>query len=61
MFIEYHSHPKESQQLAEILKILTSAGFRYYIKEAYVPKAPFIQRPTLDGLDLQLNIYAMRP
>jgi len=61
VFIEYHSHHEEPQKLSEILKILTSAGFRYYIKEAYVPKAPFVWRPTLDSMDLQLNIYAMRP
>lgn len=60
IFLEYHSHYSEPQKLAEILEILRSSGFRYYIKEAYVPNAPFISCPTLDGMDLQLNIYAVR-
>jgi FkbM family methyltransferase len=60
IFLEYHSHHRESQKLAEILEFLRSSGFRYYIKEAYVPNAPFISCPTHDGMDLQLNIYAVR-
>lgn len=60
IFLEYHSHHREPQILAGILEILQLAGFRYYLKEAYVPYAPFISCPTLDGMDLQLNIYAMR-
>lgn len=60
IILEYHSHHSEPQNMAEILENLSSSGFRYYIKEAYVPNAPFISCPTLDGMDLQLNIYAMR-
>jgi len=60
IFLEYHSHHSEPQKLADIIEILRSQGFRYYIKEAYVPNAPFISCPTLDGMDLQLNIYAVR-
>ena len=60
IFFEYHSPLGEPQKLSEILKILNSAGYRYYLTEAYIPDNPFLGRPTLDGMDLQLNIYCIR-
>ena len=60
IFFEYHSPLGEPQKLSETLKILNSAGYRYYLKEAYVPNNPFLSRPDIDGMDLQLNIYCVR-
>lgn len=60
IFLEHHSHHAEPQNLSDVLDILRWSGFRYYIKEAYVPSAPFISCPTLDGMDLQLNIFGVR-
>ena len=60
LFLEYHSPEMEDQKLSEILEILKSSGFRIYIKVAYAPKNPFLSIPTLDGMDLQLNIYSIR-
>lgn len=60
MFIEYHSGEKEVQRLGDILSILTGAGFRYHIKETYTVPKPFVQRPAMQGMDLQLNIFAYR-
>lgn len=59
-FIEYHSLPGEPQRLNEILTILTEAGFRYYMKEAWENRRqPFaVREDTL--FDLQLNIFAYR-
>jgi len=39
---------------------MRTAGFRIYIKEAYVPNNPFLDITSLDGMDLQLNIYGVR-
>lgn len=60
LFMEYHSHESEPQTLHEILAILRNAGFRYHLKEAYTARAPFIERPPMVGMDLQLDIFAFR-
>ncbi|MBE9241027.1 FkbM family methyltransferase [Synechocystis salina] len=60
IFIEYHSHYQEKQNLHDILAILTEEGFRYHIKEAYTSQRPFIDRPLMLNFDLQLNIFATR-
>ena len=59
LFIEYHSHISENQKLGELLLILSEAGFRYHIKEAYTVKHPFVQKDDMLGMDLQLNIFAI--
>ncbi len=60
LFVEYHSAENQDQKLDEILQILTSAGLRYHIKEAYTSEKPFMSRPAMVGMDLQLNIFAYR-
>lgn len=60
IFIEYHSHNSELQSLHVILEILQKTGFRYHIKEAYTASTPFINRPLMVGMDLQLDIFAFR-
>jgi len=60
IFLEYHSHQHAAQQLDEILRVLKEAGLRYFIKEAFASEHPFMDRTTLDGMDLQLNIFAYR-
>ncbi len=58
IFIEYHSMENKEQQLGALLSILTHAGFRYHITEAYTARHPFIERNPMMGMDLLLNIYA---
>ena len=58
LFLEYHSHVQEPQVLHEILALLTAGGYRYHIHTAFVRKCPFLDRRTLVGMDLQLNVYA---
>ncbi len=64
MFLEYHGKFEQNNQLLEILTILKSSGFNFYIKEAgVVYKHPFniisrIRNATL--FDLQLNIFCFR-
>jgi len=60
LFLEYHSHQHAPQQLDEILRALKDSGFRYYIREAFVPRHPLVRQYALDGMDLQLNIYGIR-
>lgn len=60
IFIEYHSYSEKEQRLHEILQILNQNDFRYHIQEAFVREQPFIERNTMLGMDLQLNIYGYR-
>lgn len=61
LFIEYHSTPGEKQQFASILNILTTNGFRYYIKEdCNLSNSPFLKVETTWGFDLQLQIFAFK-
>lgn len=61
IFIEYHSHVAEPQRLNEILTILTRAGFRYHVHEAYTQPRPYVQRELMLGMDLQLDVFGYRP
>lgn len=60
IFIEYHSHVSESQTLHEILSMLSELGFRYHIQEAFVREKPYVERNSMCGMDLQLNIYGYK-
>ena len=66
LFVEYHSSVGETQRLDLLLRVLTDAGFRYYIKEAYTAMShPFLNyknknKFTSGTFDLQLNIFAYR-
>jgi FkbM family methyltransferase len=60
LFVEYHSHQHAPQKLDEILRVLKFSDFRYFIKEAFVPRHPLVGQSVLDGMDLQLNIYGIR-
>lgn len=60
IFVEYHSFPGRNQNLQEILSILSTAGFKYHIKEAYTTDLPYIERKLNVGMDLQLNIFGYR-
>ena len=59
LFVEYHSSPEKTQNLQEILSMLTTAGMRYHIKEAAVKKEPYLNK-TSSGFDSQLDIFAFR-
>lgn len=63
LFVEYHSRADRPQQLQELLAILTTAGFRYYIKHAWdYLTFPFVDHEKHRHVvyDLQLNIFAYR-
>ncbi len=60
MFVEYHSFSDQPQSLATLLDILTKAGFRYYIQSMFCPNHPMVEIKSYLGMDLQLNIFAVR-
>ena len=61
IFIEYHSFQYKKQTLQEILEILTTAQFRYYIDNVgIISKQPFSKINTNAEMDLQVNIYGYR-
>lgn len=60
LFVEYHSLAGQKQVLGDLLNILSQCGYRYHVKEAYTVERPFVERQTLAGMDLQLDIFAYR-
>ena len=60
IFVEYHSRVGQPQELADILLTLRSAGFRVWLNSEYTPERPFVSQPAPDGMDLQLNIFAIK-
>lgn len=60
LFVEYHSHERKKQDLHLLLATLADSGFRYHVRQAFSAEQPFMERRTLDGMDMQLNIYAWR-
>ncbi|NBE08650.1 FkbM family methyltransferase [Paragemmobacter ruber] len=60
LFLEYHGLKSRPQRLGDILNALSTAGFRYSIKDA----APNKRRPFSDAsqsaFDPQLNIFCVR-
>ena len=61
LFVEYHSFSEQKQRLPELLDKLTREGFRYYISTVYSPENAYLKQETQSGMDLQLNIFCVRP
>ncbi|MGN6184971.1 MAG: FkbM family methyltransferase [Thermoanaerobaculia bacterium] len=60
IFIEFHGDPQHSQNLQDILAMLSASGFRYYIKEAVDERRPLDFNWRWKRFDVQLNIFAGR-
>jgi FkbM family methyltransferase len=60
IFIEFHSFQNEPQGLADLLAILEQQGFRYYIHTQFCSQTPFTEIQLQLGMDLQLNIFAVK-
>jgi len=62
IFIEYHGTFDNQDQLSEILQMLFSLGYRYYLKEAFdIFPNPFYSHQKSDHpYDIQLNIFCFR-
>jgi FkbM family methyltransferase len=60
LFVEYHSITSQSQRLHELLEILSSNSFRYYIHSiGTIHKKPFVEIEP-GAMDIQLDIHAIR-
>lgn len=61
IFIEYHSFDAEPQTLHQILEILRTNGFRYYVENNGVTSQQPLQNIRTEAdMDLQLNIFGYR-
>ena len=61
IFIEYHGQFSENHKLEEMLSLLTSNQFNYYITEANtVYKTPFYRDFKNASYDQQLNIFCFK-
>jgi len=60
IFVEYHSWSNIPQNLSNILEILESNNFRYYIEGINKRKLPFLNKEQDKNMDLQLNIFAYK-
>ena len=60
LFVEYHSFKGADQSLSALLEKLSSSGFRYYIHSHFCSPRPLTEEKLQLGLDLQLNIFAIR-
>jgi FkbM family methyltransferase len=60
LFMDYHSFVGQPQRLDDLLRVLRSAGFRFYLQpEVFLP-SPFVQRRNHRGMDQTLNVFAYR-
>jgi FkbM family methyltransferase len=58
LFIECHTFIDQEQGIGEILDILSKNGFRYFIHNESNRRSPIVNRKEVDGMDMQLNIFA---
>jgi len=62
LFIEYHGRFNQNMELNEILSILVSCGFHYYLKEASSNyDTPLFRDDRKRNFDIQLNVFCFRP
>ena len=62
IFVEFHSYKNGTQKLSELIDVLESAGFRYFVMQPENRTSPLINHlnKSNPGMDLQLNIFAYR-
>lgn len=61
LFVEYHSFIGQEQTLDELLAILRRQGFRVYVQSpALNAEQPFLEQEQYAGMDMQLNVFALR-
>jgi FkbM family methyltransferase len=62
MFLEYHGTFDQNKELVEIINIVKTAGFHFYIKEAApIYPTPFYRTKNPNtSYDVQLNIFCFR-
>lgn len=59
--VEYHSFTGRPQRLDELMATLAQAGFRLQLRTELVSEQPFVHSLSHSGMDLQLQIFGVRP
>jgi FkbM family methyltransferase len=59
LFVEWHGDEKQSQNLNELLQLLSESGFRYRLNNN-LSESPFHNRVVENGFDAMVEIYATR-
>jgi len=60
-FVELHGRPSTPSRFGEAIGILESAGFRMQIHVCHAQRRPYRERTLNAGMDLQLNVFGVRP
>ncbi|WP_395803456.1 FkbM family methyltransferase [Daejeonella sp.] len=61
IFFEYHNNVNSKQTLHELLALVESLGFYYYVKESEVRKHPFIDQHLIcETFNMALNVFCYK-
>jgi FkbM family methyltransferase len=61
IFFEYHNNINGKQTLHELLALVESLGFHYYIKESATRKRPFIDDNLIcETFDMAINVFCYK-
>lgn len=61
IFFEYHNYKNSPQNLHELLQLVSSKGFTYYIKESDIRKRPFTEEHIIgESFNMALNIFCYK-
>jgi FkbM family methyltransferase len=61
IFFEYHNNVNSKQTLHELLALVESLGFHYYIKESATRKRPFVDnRLICESFDMAINVFCYK-
>jgi hypothetical protein len=61
IFFEYHNNVNSKQTLHQLLELVESLGFHYYIKESATRKRPFVDtRLICESFDMAINVFCYK-
>ena len=61
IFFEYHNNINSRQTLHELLGLVESLGFHYYIKESATRKRPFVDTKLIcESFDMAINVFCYK-
>ncbi len=61
IFFEYHNNVNSKQTLHELLALVESLGFHYYIKESATRQRPFVDKRLIcESFDMAINIFCYK-
>ena len=61
IFFEYHNNVKSKQTLHELLALVESLGFHYYIKESATRRRPFVDNKLIcESFDMAINVFCYK-